>query len=120
MNNQRTIPQPEHWEIWEELACASTNENGNGDESLRVDSAGNYHVIAEVQLLDGKRIPESEFDDYDGSMIEWFKSKGIPYDSPRRSKLRMVTDLSFKEAAAWCVRALLPEPFDDYLIARAL
>jgi len=120
MKNERNNLQPEHWEIWEEVALASTNENGNGDESLRVDPDGNYHVIAEVQLLDGKRISESEFDAYDGNLHEWFKSKGIPWDSPRHSRLRMVTDLSFKEAAAWCIKALLPEPFDDYLIARAL
>ena len=86
MKNERNIPDPAPWEDWEEIVLSSTNEHGNGDESLRVDLAGNYHVIAAVAILNGKRI--------------------------------VVTDLSFQEAAKWCAHNLVPEPFDDYLLAR--
>jgi hypothetical protein len=112
MNTQRNIPD---YMLGEEVIAV---ELETGNESLRVDPKGFYHRIKFMSLLDGKRVlPPEEFD---GDWGKWLESIGIPdpVKSPRVSTLIVVTDLSFPEAAKWCARNLVPEPFDDYLIAR--
>ena len=116
MNIQRNNPDPDPY-LWEKIATVKCKEEWRGEEVLRKDRHGNYHVTEVVVLLDGKPIQPPK--DYIGKWKNRLESKGIACPSHRISHVVKITDLKFNEAAKWCVRAIVPEPFIDYLIARA-
>jgi hypothetical protein len=103
MKNERNIPDPE-CEVWEKIIRVKCKEDWRGEEILRKDRYGNYHVTEVVVLLDGKPIQPPK--DYPGKLKNWLESKGIACPSHRISHVVKITDLKVHDAVKWCARAL--------------
>lgn len=88
---------------YEELAIYSCKE-GN-DVSLKRDEHGVFHIVAFLTTLDDRVVPQ------DVPVHHYLASQGVGGGSPRVGLMRYDQEISFEEAARWCIQKLVPPQF---------